>query len=85
MTKLLTMTIHLHSANIAHFDAKQAIHIWNLHHNRRPNFMETCRRRAMPETQTVEETLGAAADGQADDADEAVITSGSDPGSHCHS
>ncbi|KAK2154832.1 hypothetical protein LSH36_256g04076 [Paralvinella palmiformis] len=39
----------------------------------------------MPETQAVEEALEAAVDGQADDADEAVITSGSAPGSDCHS
>ena len=47
--------------------------------------MEACMRRAMPETQAVEEALETAVDGQADDADEAVITSGSAPGSGCYS
>ena len=47
--------------------------------------MEACRQRAMPETQEIEDALKAAVDGQADDADEAVVTSGSAPCSDCES
>ena len=68
------MEIKLFGGNrVANFDAKQAIHQWNLHHNRKAIFMEACRRRDMPENRGVEEALEAAVDGQADDADEAVV------------
>jgi hypothetical protein len=76
----MLMTIQLHSASVSEYDAKPAIHQWNLHHNRRPNFMEARRRRAMPETHVVEEALEAAVDGQADEADEAMVASASAPG-----
>jgi len=35
--------------------------------------MEACRRRAMPETQEVEDALEATVEGRADNADEAMI------------
>ena len=42
---------------VADFDVKQVIHQWNVHHNRWPIFKEAHMRRAMPDTQAVEEGL----------------------------
>ena len=84
----MLMIIQLHLANVGDFNTNQSIDQWNLHHNRKPTFVEIYRRRAIPENQAVEEILEPAVDGQADHADEAVVTSASVPGfaeSDCHS